>query len=295
MQLINEQDDLALGGFDFLQHGFQPLLEFAAEFRARDQRAEVQREDGAILEVVRHIAADDTLGKPLGDGGLADAGLTDQAGIVLGFTGQNTDDMADFLVTSDDGIQLALPRTRHQIGAVFLEDVVGVLRVVARDLLIAADLPQCLQHSGGGDVLRTEQGFYVVGRVLQNAKQDVLDRDVVILHLACLLFGFGQRLVERCGDIDAAGVIATAARLRELRNQAIQLGDHVLGRSAHAAHDFSDQSVRLCQQGIQQMLLLHGGVTVLCRGVLGATQGFYGFLCQFFGIHISRYLLSRGK
>ena len=45
--------------------------------------AEVQREDGAILEVVRHIAADDTLGKPLGDGGLADAGFTDRQGLFL--------------------------------------------------------------------------------------------------------------------------------------------------------------------------------------------------------------------
>ncbi len=124
--------------------------------------------------------------------------------------------MADFLVTSDNGVELALPRPRHQVGAVLFEDVVGVLRVVARDFPVSADFSQCLQHGGGGDVLRPEQGFHVVRWVLQNAKQNVFDRDVVVFHLVRLLFGFRQCLVQRRGNIDAAGVIAAAARLREL-------------------------------------------------------------------------------
>src|SRR6516165_11751003 len=34
VHLVDEQDDAAFGRGDFLQHGFQPLLELAAVFRA---------------------------------------------------------------------------------------------------------------------------------------------------------------------------------------------------------------------------------------------------------------------
>ena len=42
MQLIDEQDDLALGLFDLGEDGLQPLLKFAAVLGARDQRAHVE-------------------------------------------------------------------------------------------------------------------------------------------------------------------------------------------------------------------------------------------------------------
>ena len=37
VQLVDEEDDLAFGVGDFLQHGFQALFEFAAILRARDR------------------------------------------------------------------------------------------------------------------------------------------------------------------------------------------------------------------------------------------------------------------
>ena len=44
VQLVDEQDDLAFLLREIVQHGFQPLLELAAELRARDQRAHVERQ-----------------------------------------------------------------------------------------------------------------------------------------------------------------------------------------------------------------------------------------------------------
>ena len=61
----------------------QALLKLAAVFCARDQCAHVQAEHGAVLQVLGHIAAHDTLGKALGDGGLTDTRLTDEDGVVL--------------------------------------------------------------------------------------------------------------------------------------------------------------------------------------------------------------------
>ena len=43
---------------------FQALLKLAAEFCAGNQRAHIQREDGAVFQAVRHVAANNALRKP---------------------------------------------------------------------------------------------------------------------------------------------------------------------------------------------------------------------------------------
>ena len=43
VELVDEQDDLALGVLDLLEDGLEPLLELAAELGAGDERAEVER------------------------------------------------------------------------------------------------------------------------------------------------------------------------------------------------------------------------------------------------------------
>ena len=83
MQLVDEQDDLALGVLDLLEDGLQALLELAAELGAGDERAEVERDDPLVLEALGHVAADDPLGEALDDGRLADAGLADEDRVVL--------------------------------------------------------------------------------------------------------------------------------------------------------------------------------------------------------------------
>ena len=95
---------------DFVQHGLQPLLELAAEFGARDQRAHVQRHQPLVAQAFGHIAIDDAQRQAFGDGGLAHAGLADQHRIVLGAAGQHLDGAADFLVAADHRIELAVAR-----------------------------------------------------------------------------------------------------------------------------------------------------------------------------------------
>jgi hypothetical protein len=61
----------------------QALLEIAAILGAGEQGAHVEGVDGASCDHLRHFAVDDHLGQPLGDGGLADAGLADHSGLFL--------------------------------------------------------------------------------------------------------------------------------------------------------------------------------------------------------------------
>ena len=84
VQLVHEQDDLALGVGDLLQDRLQALLELAAVLRAGQQGADVEADDLAVAQGLGDVAADDALREALDDRGLADAGLADQDGVVLG-------------------------------------------------------------------------------------------------------------------------------------------------------------------------------------------------------------------
>ena len=128
VQLVDEEDDLALRVGDLLEHRLQPLLELAAVLRAGDERAHVERDDPLVLQALGHVAADDAAGQAFDDGGLADAGLADEDRVVLGAAREHLDDAADLLVAADDRIELALARELGEIAAVALERLVGAFR-----------------------------------------------------------------------------------------------------------------------------------------------------------------------
>ena len=120
--------DLPGGVGDFLQHRLQPFLELAAVLRAGDQRAHVERDDPLVLQPFGHVLADDALGQPFDDRGLADAGLADEHRVVLGAAREHLDHAADLVVAPDHRIELALSRQLGQVAAVALERLIRALR-----------------------------------------------------------------------------------------------------------------------------------------------------------------------
>ena len=56
VDLVDEQDRAGIV-LDLLHHRLEPLLEVAAIARAGEQRAHVEREDGGVLQHLRHLAA----------------------------------------------------------------------------------------------------------------------------------------------------------------------------------------------------------------------------------------------
>src|SRR5262249_49687359 len=142
---------------DLLEDGLQPLLELAAELRAGDQRAKVERDHPLVLEALGDVAADDPLGEALDDRGLADAGLADEDRVVLRPPRQDLDRPADLVVAADDRIELAGPRLGRQVAAVLLQCGVGALGVGRGDPLAAADaLERAEDRLAGGAVLLQE-------------------------------------------------------------------------------------------------------------------------------------------
>ena len=86
VNLINEQDDVAAGA-NFLQNLLQALFEVTAVARTCDQGAQVQGVQVLVLKGFGDVTVHDSLCQALHDGGLTDAGLTNQHGVVLGTTG----------------------------------------------------------------------------------------------------------------------------------------------------------------------------------------------------------------
>ena len=183
VQLVDEQDDLAVGLLDLLEDGLQALLELAAVLGAGDQRADVERDDAAVAQRLGHVAGDDALGEALGDRGLADAGLADQDGVVLGAAREDLDDAADLVVAADDRVELAVLGGLREVAAELLERLVLVLGVLVGHAVRAADV---LDRRDDVLLARAVAAQRVAGGglVVGEREQQVLGGDVLVLELA---------------------------------------------------------------------------------------------------------------
>ena len=124
MDLVDEEDG-AFGRLQLLHHRLQALLEVAAIARAGQQRAHVEREDGGVLQHVRHVLVDDAARQALGDRGLADARIADIERVVLGAAAQHLDGAVDLLLAPDQRVDAAV------LGLLVEVDAVGLERIAA--------------------------------------------------------------------------------------------------------------------------------------------------------------------
>ena len=138
VHLVDEQNDAAGFGGDFLQHGFQPLFKLAAVLRAGQQARHVEHQHALALQGLGHFLVDDALRQALDDRGLADAGLADQHRIVFRTPLQDLNRAADLVVAPDHRIELALLRALGQIDRVFVQRLALSFGFRAIDLVAAA-------------------------------------------------------------------------------------------------------------------------------------------------------------
>ena len=108
VHLIDEQDAV-LRGANLLDDLLEALLKLAAVLRTSDQRADVERQHALPDQRVRDVARDDAVREALSNGGLADAGLTDQHRVVLGAPREDLDDALDLAFAPDHRVELPRP------------------------------------------------------------------------------------------------------------------------------------------------------------------------------------------
>ena len=222
-----------------------------------------------VLQALGHVTADDPLRETFDDGGLADAGLADEHGIVLRAARQHLDDAADLLVAADHRIELAAAGELGEVAAVLFERLVGAFRILARHALIAAHLLE----RGHEAVARQPGGLEELAdgpRVVQQREQQMLDADEVVLQAFRFLFGLVELLPETRGEIDFT------ARSRNLR-QPIELAVEPLAKrgdvGAGLREDGSGEAVRLLEQRGEQMLGLQRLVSPPLRERLRRSAG----------------------
>ena len=134
----------------------EALLEVAAVTRAREHRGQVERDDALVAQLLGDAAVDDRLGQALDDRGLADAGLADQHGVVLGAAAEDLDGLLDLVGAADHGVELARAGARGEVGAELVEHrglgCLGLGRLVGRVVARRVDgLAHALRERLGGD------------------------------------------------------------------------------------------------------------------------------------------------
>ena len=261
VHLVDEEDDLSRGGLDLLQDRLQPLLELAPVLRAGDERAHVERQKPLVLETLRHVSVDDAERQALGDGRLADAGLADQDGVVLGPPGKDLHGAPDLVVPADDRVDLAFARTLRQVDGEFLQGLVALLRggAVGR-----AALPQVVDR--GVQALRVHRAR--IERVLRlrlddgERGQQPLDGHEAVAGLLRELL----RLVH-----DAAGLLveidlcAFARDLGLLGEGQLELFGDALRLAAGAGDEVCGEPLLVVEERLQQVLR-HEALVVLAHG-----------------------------
>ncbi len=270
VQLVDKQDDPALGLTNLFEHGLQPLFKLAAVLRARNQRAHVEGKDRPALQALGHVAFDNALRQRLDDGRLADARLTDQNGVVLRLAREDADDIADLLIAADDRIHLLASRLRDKIGSVFVERVIRLLGVVARHALAAAHRRQRLQADLFFQIIDVKQVADDRITRVKKRQENMLDGDKLVLHPGGELLGGREHIVDRAGDIILARLTAGPGHARQLLHLGMHRSVEALDRHAHLLDQLRNQALLLAQQRQQQMRLLDLLIVVAQRELLRA-------------------------
>ena len=291
VQLINEQNDFAFAGDNFLQKRLEPVLEFAAIFRAGNHRAEVHRHQPLVLERFRDVAAHDAPRQALGNRRFAHAGFADEHRVVLGAARQHLHHAADFLVATDDRVNLPLARQRSEVAPVFVERLKFSFGIFVRHTLVAAQIGERLEHDVA---LETGGGKHFLQRhtaIGEQAEQQMFGADVIVLEFVRL----GLRGIERFAQGRAGINLRGALDLVAAGQFAFQFGLQLRGRHADFLEQFGHEAFRLAEQGQQQVLAVHFLVRHFAREALRLRQRLLRFEGQFLRLHGSANLTQRHK
>ena len=219
-----------------------------------------------FLQLVGDVAAHDALGQAFHDGGLADAGLADEHGVVLGAAAEHLHDAADFVVAADDGVELALAGGFGEIEGVALERLVFGFGILVGDALRAADGDQGFEDGVVGGAGAVEQLAGGVVALVGDGQQEVLGGDELVLEVG----GFVEGASPELGSAAAkrTGRAGSPADFGQVGEHASRFGDDGVGLHVAFFEHGADDAFLLLGQGDQQMQREADLVLVLARRCL---------------------------
>ncbi len=280
VQLVDEQDGLALRVFNVLEDSFETIFKFAAKLRARQHRAQIERHHALVLQGLGHVAGDDALGQAFDDGGFAHAGLADQHRIVLGAAREHLHHAADFLVAADDRIELAAPRLFGQVAGITLQRLVLGFGILVRDFLRSAHRGQGLEDGIVGGALPGQNFLGGIALQVGDGQQQVLGRNILVLEIGGFLESALQQLVGRLGEADLRG--SAAGNFRQALDLAVSLAEHSLRTNADFLQHGQNDALFVFEQRRQQVQRQQFRVAVLGGEVVASLHRFLRLHGEFF-------------
>ncbi len=196
VDLVDEEQHLT-GRLTHLAHDrLQPLLELTAELRAGDQLPHIEGEHALVAQALGHLVVDDAAREALDDGGLADAGLTDEHGVVLRAPVEDLHHARDLVLTTDGRVELAVAGELREVGRVARERLVLRLRGRRGDARAAAHLAEGVVDALLRDLELAQDPGGLALALVGDGDEQVLDADVLVLQA----LGLGVRCLEHADD-----------------------------------------------------------------------------------------------
>src|SRR3954471_18960439 len=265
VQLVDEDDDVRVVG-QFLHDRLEALFELAAVFGAGDDQRDVEGEDPLVGQKVRHVAVDDLLRQPLDNRGLADAGLADQHGVVLGAAAEDLLHAFELVLAPDQRIELVLHRRLGQVAAELGEQR-RLLDPGQRRLLVE-QLDDILAHGVEAHPFfhqdrRRDRTF-----LAQDAEQQVLGADVVVQQPIGL---FGRELQDALG-FRAERNLDRGRDFLAKHGPSLDFLPDILERQVRARENAAREALSFANQAKEEVLGFDRNATQLAGFVAGKEE-----------------------
>ena len=283
VKLIYEEYDLPFASGYLVYNGLKPFLELAAELGSGHKSSDIKGKKALVLEGIGDVSAHDPLRKSFDDGGLSDTGLAYQHGIVLGLPRKHLHHTSDLLVTSDDGIHLALSCQSSHVAAVLLQGLILALGILVRHPLTASDALQRLHQCIARDSVALEKTADL-SVVTQHCQDDMLGGDILVLELVGLRLCLRQNLIETAREPHVHG---RAVCLGESVHEGTGLVQKTLEIYSDLCKERLRYSVLLLKHGQKHVLVAYLCVIVPCGKVFGSLKSLLHFYGKLINVHLS--------
>ena len=134
MDLIDDQNDIA-SLFDFFNQTLHTAFKLAAELGSGHQGCQIQQVYLFIPQLKGNIAADNLLCQAFSNGGFANAGLTNETGVIFLTAVENLDNPFGLHLPSNNLIQAAIPGLLGQVQTIAVQELALLVPAPGRRLL----------------------------------------------------------------------------------------------------------------------------------------------------------------
>ena len=152
MYLVDEQDGVAHLA-NIIEQSLDTAFKLATELGTCYQRGHIQQVKLLALQHRRNATVRQLLGNSLGNRGLADTRLTNQARVIFGAAVENLDDPLNLLFSADNAVDFALARLFGQVLTVCAEEFIFFLFLFFLALCTGKRPMTLLLHPVDGSVL----------------------------------------------------------------------------------------------------------------------------------------------